>query len=112
MNANTRYKASVFSLLFGNAETVRELYGAITGVQIPPDEPITINTLEDVLFMEQINDFPTALSIHASGLRAGRTQFCGHPRPLGVRPQNHAPHGFVFLGWRQNRRPHRTPEHD
>jgi hypothetical protein len=56
MNANTRYKASVFSLLFGHAETLRELYGAITGVQIPLDVPITINTLEDVLFMEQIND--------------------------------------------------------
>jgi hypothetical protein len=56
MNANTRYTASVFSLLFGNAETLRELYGAITGIEIPPDVPITINTLEDVLFMEQIND--------------------------------------------------------
>jgi hypothetical protein len=56
MNTNKRYKASVFSLLFGNAETLRELYGAITGVNIPPDTPISINTLEDVLFMEQIND--------------------------------------------------------
>jgi hypothetical protein len=56
MNANKLYKASVFSLLFGNAATLRELYGAITGVNIPPDVPISINTLEDVLFMEQIND--------------------------------------------------------
>jgi predicted transposase YdaD len=56
MNANKKFKASVFSLLFGNAETLRELYEAITGVKIPPDVPISINTLEDVLFMEQIND--------------------------------------------------------
>jgi hypothetical protein len=56
MSANKLYKASVFSLLFGNAETLRELYGAITGEQIPTDVPITINTLEDVLFMERIND--------------------------------------------------------
>jgi hypothetical protein len=48
MNANKLYKASVFSLLFGNAETLRELYGAITGVHIPADVRISINTLEDV----------------------------------------------------------------
>jgi hypothetical protein len=56
MNANKLYKASVFSLLFGNVETLRELYEAVTGVKIPPDVPISINTLEDVLFMERIND--------------------------------------------------------
>ena len=38
---------------------------------------------------------PTALRIHATGFRAGRTLFCVHPCTLGVRPQNHAPHGFV-----------------
>ncbi|MDR3284946.1 MAG: hypothetical protein LBS97_07200 [Treponema sp.] len=62
MNANKRYKASVFSLLFGNAETLRELYGAITGTNIPPDVPISINTLEDVLFMEQINDLSFSIT--------------------------------------------------
>jgi hypothetical protein len=32
------------------------LYCALVGVTLPPDVPITINTLEDVLFMDMIND--------------------------------------------------------
>jgi hypothetical protein len=56
MSANTKYKNSVFSLLFSRPETLRELYGAISGVEVPADVPITINTLEDVLFMDSIND--------------------------------------------------------
>ena len=56
MNINAKYKNSVFSLLFGNPDALRELYGAIEGVSLPPDIPIEINTLSDVLYMERIND--------------------------------------------------------
>jgi hypothetical protein len=56
MGVNTSYKDSVFSSLFGDPDTLRELYGAITGVKLPSDLPLTINTLSDVLFMERIND--------------------------------------------------------
>ena len=56
MNTNAKYKNSVFSLLFGNPDTLRELYGAIEGISLPPDIPVNINTLSDVLYMEQIND--------------------------------------------------------
>jgi len=56
MNINAGYKNSVFSLLFSNPEAVRELYGAIEGVVLPPDTPIDINTLSSVLYMDQIND--------------------------------------------------------
>jgi hypothetical protein len=56
LSVNSRYKDSVFSLLFGNPGTLRELYGALEGVSLPPDLPITINTLEGVLFMERVND--------------------------------------------------------
>ena len=56
MNINAKYKNSVFSLLFGNPDALRELYSAIEGVPLPPDIPININTLSDVLYMEQIND--------------------------------------------------------
>ncbi|MDR0300862.1 MAG: Rpn family recombination-promoting nuclease/putative transposase [Treponema sp.] len=55
-NVNRKYKDSVFSLLFSNPEILRELYSAIEGVTIPPDIPIDINTLSNVLFMTQIND--------------------------------------------------------
>jgi hypothetical protein len=56
MGVNARYKDSVFSFLFSNPDVLRELYSAIVGVSLPPDAPIDINTLSDVLFMDQIND--------------------------------------------------------
>ncbi|MDR0908786.1 MAG: Rpn family recombination-promoting nuclease/putative transposase [Spirochaetaceae bacterium] len=56
MKANKQHKASVFSSLFSEPEEIRSLYPAISGETIAPDEPIEINTLEDVLFMDQIND--------------------------------------------------------
>jgi hypothetical protein len=62
MGANRTYKDSVFSLLFNDPETLRELYGALEGVTLPPDVPITINTLEGVLFMERVNDISFAVA--------------------------------------------------
>jgi len=56
MGANIKYKDSVFSFLFSDPDLLRELYGALEGVSLPPDVPITINTLRDVLFMGMIND--------------------------------------------------------
>jgi len=56
MGANTKYKDSVFSFLFSDPDLLRELYGALEGVTLPADVPITINTLRDVLFMGMIND--------------------------------------------------------
>jgi len=55
-NVNRNHKDSVFSFLFSNPDVLRELYSAIEGVTIPPDIPIDINTLSDVLFITQIND--------------------------------------------------------
>ncbi|MDR1446780.1 MAG: hypothetical protein LBI90_07800, partial [Treponema sp.] len=56
MGANREYKSSVFSLLFGEENTLRGLYEALEGVALPPEAPITINTLEDALFKTKIND--------------------------------------------------------
>jgi hypothetical protein len=56
MGANREYKSSVFSLLFGEENTLRGLYEALEGVTLPSDLPITINTLEDALFRTRIND--------------------------------------------------------
>jgi len=56
MAANIKYKDSVFSLLFGEPALLRELYGALVGVDLPKDIPVTINTLHDVLFKGRIND--------------------------------------------------------
>jgi len=55
-NAIRNYKNSVFTSLFSNPDVLRELYSAIKGVDIPPDTPVTINTLTDIIFKKQIND--------------------------------------------------------
>jgi hypothetical protein len=56
MGVNNKYKDSLFSWLFSDPDTLRELYGAIEGVPVDPSLPITINTLEGVLFMDRMND--------------------------------------------------------
>jgi hypothetical protein len=56
MGVNRRHKDSLFSWLFSDPPVLRELYGALASVPAAPSLPITINTLEDVLFMERIND--------------------------------------------------------
>ena len=55
-NLNKKHKNSVFSILFSNPETLRELYSAIEGIDIPPDIPIEINTLSNVLIKGKLND--------------------------------------------------------
>ncbi|MDR1179995.1 MAG: Rpn family recombination-promoting nuclease/putative transposase [Spirochaetales bacterium] len=56
MSVNSKYKDSVFSFLFRNQGSLRELYGAIKGIEIAPDIPLTINTLEGVLYRNFLND--------------------------------------------------------
>jgi hypothetical protein len=54
--ANRRYKDSVFSRYFSEPQRLIEIYNAIEGTHYPSDAEIEIQTLEDVLFHEQIND--------------------------------------------------------
>jgi hypothetical protein len=56
MNTNIKYKASVFSFLFSDPDVLRELYCALEGIALPAGVPVTINTLNDVLFMNRVND--------------------------------------------------------
>jgi len=56
MVANTKYKNSVFAMLFSDEDLLRRLYCALEGVTLPPDTPVKINTLSDALFMDRIND--------------------------------------------------------
>jgi predicted transposase/invertase (TIGR01784 family) len=56
MQPNKKFKSSVFSMLFSDPDLLRELYCALDNVSLPQDAPVTINTLEDVLFMDFIND--------------------------------------------------------
>jgi len=56
MNTNRNFKNSVFTTLFNNPDLLRELYCALKGVSLPPDIPVSINTLENVLYMDLYND--------------------------------------------------------
>jgi hypothetical protein len=56
LSANVKYKDSVFTKLFNNEDRLRELYAALEGIEYDPNIPIVINTLEDVLYMDRIND--------------------------------------------------------
>ncbi|MDR2734475.1 MAG: Rpn family recombination-promoting nuclease/putative transposase, partial [Spirochaetota bacterium] len=56
MPVNHTFKNSVFSLLFSEPDILRELYCALENVVLPPDTPVNINTLQNVLFMDSIND--------------------------------------------------------
>jgi hypothetical protein len=56
MKANREYKNSVFSLFFSDPDVLRELYCALKGVTLPDNVPVVINTLDDVLFMDRLND--------------------------------------------------------
>jgi len=56
MFLNRRFKDSVFSTLFNNPDLLRELYCALEGVSLPPDTPVSINTLKNVLYMDKYND--------------------------------------------------------
>jgi len=56
MPANKNYKDSVFTSLFSDPGLLRELYCALEGVSLSPDVPVSINTLENVLFLDFNND--------------------------------------------------------
>jgi hypothetical protein len=53
---NRKFKDSVFTLLFSKKNNLLELYNAIENTNYGSDTDIRITTLEDALFMEQIND--------------------------------------------------------
>ncbi|MDR2901315.1 MAG: Rpn family recombination-promoting nuclease/putative transposase [Treponema sp.] len=56
MTSNKKYKNSIFTSLFNDPDLLRELYCALGGLSLPPDTPVEINTLENVLYMDFIND--------------------------------------------------------
>ena len=53
---NNKFKNSVFTTLFADPDVLRELYCALEDITLPPDTAVSINTLEDVLFMDLYND--------------------------------------------------------
>ena len=56
MKTNRNLKDSVFTTLFSDPDILRDLYCALGSVSLPPDVPVSINTLENVIYMDFYND--------------------------------------------------------
>ena len=56
MGVNRNYKDTVFTRLFGDTAALLELYNALSGGNYSVNTAVEINTLEDVLFMDMMND--------------------------------------------------------
>jgi hypothetical protein len=56
VHANREHKSSVFSMLFSKPDLLRELYSAIEGINLPPNIPVSINTISGVLIKGMRND--------------------------------------------------------
>ena len=56
LKSNKKYKSSVFTSLFSDKVRLLELYNAIEGTKYKDPNLIDINTLEDAIFMDRIND--------------------------------------------------------
>ena len=56
MSANREYKNTVFTRLFSDTVALLELYNALSGSSYDADTAIEVNTLEEVLFMDMLND--------------------------------------------------------
>jgi len=56
MDANRKYKDTLFSELFSKPENLRELYNALADTNYGEETPIEINTLDDVFFKDLKND--------------------------------------------------------
>ena len=61
MTANREYKDSVFSLYLSDPERLIDVYNAVEHTNYPPDTPVEINTLTDVLYKNHINDLSFVL---------------------------------------------------
>ncbi|GLC87138.1 Rpn family recombination-promoting nuclease/putative transposase [Lysinibacillus piscis] len=56
MKANIQHKDSVFSLYLSDPKRLIDVYNAVQGTNYALDTPVEINTLENVLYKDRIND--------------------------------------------------------
>ncbi|MCL2087537.1 MAG: Rpn family recombination-promoting nuclease/putative transposase [Oscillospiraceae bacterium] len=53
---NRQYKSSLFDKLFSTKKSILTLYNALSQSKYPPDTPVEITTLDDVLYRGRYND--------------------------------------------------------
>jgi hypothetical protein len=77
---NKKFKSSVFSFIFSNPDTLRELYCALEGITLSKDVPVVINTLEDIIFMDMNNDTGRTTRAKALALYSSYYNYCAPRR--------------------------------
>lgn len=55
-NVNYKHKDSLFRMIFRDREALLSLYNAVNGSEYMDPEAITINTIEDAVYMGMKND--------------------------------------------------------
>ena len=61
MKGNRKYKDSVFCDYMSDGPKLVELCNAVYGTKYPSDTPVEINTLDNVLYMDRVNDISFTL---------------------------------------------------
>ena len=61
---NRCFKSQLFVMLFEDKKELLELYNAVTGKNYQDPEELTINTLENAIYMSMKNDFGYLLRDH------------------------------------------------
>ena len=63
---NRCFKAQLFVMLFEDKKKLLELYNAVTGKNYQDPEELTINTLENAIYMSMKNDLSFIIDLHLS----------------------------------------------
>ena len=63
---NRCFKAQLFVMLFEDKKKLLELYNAVTGKDYQDPEKLTINTLENAIYMSMKNDLSFIIDLHLS----------------------------------------------
>ena len=63
---NRCFKAQLFVMLFEDKKELLELYNAVTGKNYQDPEELTINTLENAIYMSMKNDLSFIIDLHLS----------------------------------------------
>lgn len=64
--ANRCFKSQLFVMLFEDKKKLLELYNAVTGKDYQDPEALTINTLENAIYMSMKNDLSFIIDMHLS----------------------------------------------
>lgn len=76
-SVNRQYKDSLFRMIFSEKEELLSLYNAVNGTKYSDANDLTINTIEDVIFLGYKNDLSLVLE-QRLGIYEHQSTWCGN----------------------------------